>query len=298
MCRKNPCTSLKRRCIACCCCMSDRGTCVRPENVVFKKKCMFFAIVVAIIFTAILTVSSTLYLSASGIEWVTAKCHVSSVTWKSDLYSIYVIESTGKSTNATLMDVFGHNNNNNVNISDDGNNNQNETKPTLLQVQGWLYMVDVKYKNMYFQSIIRDPSEAEMIPPLFPKNTISDCLCMIEKLRFETTLQKEEYEKYKAYMTKQQQSLSPSSPLDYIYKKSSGGNNDDDDEDEAIFFITATMWPKIDELTQEHVSEKYIKIFLVTVCVVMMFIFICMLRVFYKNHVSDDSQNYTYINKT
>jgi hypothetical protein len=159
-------------------------------------------------------------------------------------------------------------------------------------VKGWLYLVDVKYKNMYFHSAIRDPSETEMIPPIYEKGRVYDCLCMIEKLRSEITFQKDTYEKYLAYMKKKQEQEGKSS-TDYVY----GSDDDDDDDDENIFFVVATTWPKIDVFSENHEIEKTVKIILVSVSLIMLLVGIIMLKVFYSYYINDGDPDYTHVSR-
>ena len=234
-------------------------------------------IVASIIFSALLAVSSTFYLSIVETEWVYAQCYVSRVTWKPDLYDIYLSNVTNP--------VFVDSNRSSTNV----NSTANDTlplHPTKLQVKGWFYLVNVKYKNMYFHGAIRDPSETEMIPPIYEEKRVYECLCMIEKLRSEIAFQKNTYEKYVAYMKKKQEEEGKSID-DYV-----GANYNEDD---YIFFVVATMWPKIDAFSENHDIEKTIKITLVTASLAMLLVSIVMLKVFYSYYVKDGESEYAQV---
>jgi hypothetical protein len=145
---------------------------------------------------------------------------------------------------------------------------------------------------MYFHSAIRDPSETEMIPPIYEKGSVYECLCMIENLRSEITFQKETYEKYLAYMKKQREKEGkPTSGYAY-------DDDDDDDSDENIFFVVATMWPKIDAFSDNHEMEKMVKITLVVSSLLMLLISIVMLKIFYSYYVTDGESDYTRVSRT
>lgn len=268
-----------------CCCFNRNGHLACPGQLIFKKKCLFLIIVFSIIFSALFAASSTFYLSVVETEWVYAKCHVSKVSWKPDLYDIYLSNFTDP--------IFTINKTMTNKTNDVANLNATDpiALPTKLQVKGWLYLVDVKYKNMYFHGAIRDPSETEMIPAIYEENGIYDCLCMIEKLRSEITFQKETYEKYLAYMKKHQEEDEGKSGSEYIYDDNGG------DVDENIFFVVATMWPKIDVFSENHEIEKTIKIILVSISLIMLLIGIIMLKVFYSYYINDGEPDYTHVSR-
>lgn len=280
MCNSRFCYGCKSRFSSWCCCMNRQGNLACPGHLMFKKKCLFLVIVASILFSALFAISSTFYLSLVESEWVFAQCHVSKSDWRSDLYDIYLSNVTNPIfvTNGTI-DI------NNTYITND----TLPSKPTKLQVKGWLYYVNVKYKNMYFSSVIRDPSETEMIPPIYETNQVYECLCMVEKLRSEIAFQKETYEKYLTYM-KQQREKEGKSISDYVH-----GVYDDDEND--IFFVVATMWPKIDTFSYNHEMEKTVKITLVASSFLMLFVGIIMLKIFYSHYVTDGEPDYAHVSR-
>ena len=230
------------------------------------------------------------YLSVVETEWVYGQCYVSSVTWKPDLYDVYVTNDTIPvfeiDSNVTDTEPGGKNANGDNETFD--NDTDASFHPVVLQVKRWSYIVKVKYKNMYFKSIIRDPSEAEAIPPMYEKDRVYECLCMVEKLRSEIAFQQETYEKYVAYVKKKQEQ-DGKKVIDYLYY---------DDVSDDIFFVVATMWPKIDTFAENHETEKKIKITLVASSLIMLFISIVMLKVFYSYYVKEEgSADYTQVNR-
>jgi hypothetical protein len=219
-------------------------------------------------------------------EWVTAKCQVMDVSWKSDLYDIYLIrnDSATKNNDTTIV-AFETMNVNDTIMNEDDTNSSISVK---LQVKGWLYAVKVQYKNMLFSSAIRDPSETEMIPPLYAKGSVHECLCMVEKLKSEVALQKDVYERYLAYM-KRLQEKEGKSFLEYIY--------DEDAVDENIFFVMATTWPKIDAFTEDHEMEKKIKIVLVVASFGALLVGLVLLKIFYSHYVDDAFPSHVHVNR-
>lgn len=266
-----------------CCCIDDKGGVSCPGHLIFKKKCLFVTIVTFIVFSALVSISSMYYLSIVETEWIMGQCYVSHVEWKSNLYDVYI------STNDTSRSFYTTIKNDTISNT----TNTNETFPiVILQVKGWSYNVKVKYKNMFFKSVIRDPSETEAIPPLYEEGNVYDCLCMVEKLRSEITFQQDTYEKYIAYLKKKQEQDNDDgkSLSDYVY--------DSDDIDDDIFFVIATTWPKIDAFSENHETEKRIKIMLVTISILMLLISVIMLKVFYSYYVKEEGDaEYTEVHR-
>lgn len=239
------------------------------------------------------------YLSVIETEWVTAQCYVRDVTWKTNLYDVYVknytdvIFSPPPTHPSTDQNDTEPGENDTITTpvsSPPSSSSPSPPSPVLLQVKGWYYAVEVKYKNMYFKSIVRDPSETEAIPPLYEEKNVYDCLCMVERLRSEIAFQRDLYDKYVAYVKKQREieggeedgetnaGASLSDYVHYVY---------DDDEDE-IFFVVATTWPKIDAFADNHETEKRIKIALVAASLGMLLISTIMLKFFYSHYVKED----------
>lgn len=301
----------------CCGCMGRNNN--RPiindhdvANNMIKKRCLFFSIICLLIFSILMTGGAISYLMTTEIEWVEAVCKVTDIIWYDDLYSSYVfmiknqeltpdeqkeesiVEELFESiTNETVFNAlrspsseitFGKNNS----IGNDSMVLNSKIKPIVIQVRGWLYLVNVKYKNMYFRSTIKDPSETQMIPPLYSKGYIGECLCMIEKLKSEMSLQKEDYEKYKEFIKKNPEENDSNNNNNNNYFGNFNGLYGDDDED-SIFFVTSTTWKDIDEFTGYHKNENYIKIFLITIPLLNVFFCAWLLRIFYKQYSNANS---------
>lgn len=260
------------------------------HKVLVKKRCLFFSIITSIALCVLITVTGVLLIQTLENDWVMATCHVQNVEWQDNLYNTpnFTFDSDRSSVKALMshsvpLHVASKNNRNELNGSDIGDDIRNPNIYSLLKVNGWVYDVNVLYDNLLFKGQIRDPSATELIPALYEKDYIGDCLCMMERVLPETIIQDESYEKYKSWA-----SSHPSSEGEG--GGGGGGGNIDNTTTEyyehPIYFITAVTWPTLDTFMESHQRANNIKIVLVVTSSLGLVACVIFLKVFYNLYVS------------
>jgi hypothetical protein len=273
----------------CCCCLRYDRLSVGCGNLP-KRKCLFLSVVFLLVIMAMLTFTYLVYATTTDIVWEKGLCRVTDVRWRDNLYSVL---TTVKDTNHpydnnthvyTGWKIFengslknpidGHHRDNDD--DDEEKNYEKDRIPVLLRVKGWYYYVDVKYDDMYFKSFIKDPSETEIISPLYAIGEIAPCLLMIEKLKSETLLLKDDFLKYKEYLSQMNQNNATEDKKEV-----------DSIQGDTIFFVTATTWSQVDSFYETHYYENHLKATMTVISFVMIFASVVIMKQFYQLYIEE-----------
>lgn len=247
------CWSCKAKCMSC-----FGGGCCLTFRDLRKKKLMFFVVISAVIFSAVLAIVSSAYLQMIQDEWINANCNVTRVEWKDDLYNIYFPEEK----DAYVPTKIGTKNDTIIQRLNENSQNFNAVpwvNKTRIKVKGWLYFVEVYYKNMLFNDIIRDPSSSNVVAPLYETGGIYDCISLVERLKPENAFVNEE-------------------EMETIDKNASSIE---------VFFIVTTQWPTVDTVASNHRAEKLVRVFIVMLSLLMLLIFSICLKIYYEHYSAE-----------
>lgn len=250
--------------------------CYKCCNSPLKKQVLFAGISFTILFSAVFIILTSIYAGVADDEWIEGTCIILNVEWRFDLYDIYDV----KTDNNTANNIA---NNNNVNFIDADNDTiQNITS---VKVQGWIYMVDMIYKNIKIRSIIRDPSASKVLAPLYSVGKSHKCIGLIEKLKPENVLQ-DDYNNYQG---------------SNIPDEGGSMNEVTDEEKKAdVFFVVTTQWPKIDQYTLYHHTSQSIRWSMIALSFFMIIICMFFIKGFHdwytRTSVSGEPGTFTTIN--
>lgn len=290
---------------------SQRCRC--PTKAAFKKNCIFFSIVSAMLFSGLLAASSVALVSVLEPEWIKAVCYVKGISWKEDLYEVFV-KSTSSEGKYDGTDYYSDSNPDDVRTKKQKELDavSNKTKVT---VPGWLYDVEVRYDDFRFGSAIRDPSDSRLIPPLYDEGNAYECMCIVQKLKTESSMQKDRYEKYLSFFKKwkseepakgpQSKSESesgkgPSFNASRTIVENAGRENvssavkhpspnepeeeEEEVEEETMYFVVSTSWPAVDTFWESYEVERNVKTTLLLVSVGIFVAAIASLKIYYGHY--------------
>lgn len=244
--------------------------CARNSCVMFKKKALFYFILLAVFFSSVFVVLSTFYVCLIENEWEDAECKIRNYEWQDNLYQSTPIASMeGKSsleipTNETA-----------------GGNYK------IIRIPGWMYSVKIKYKDTTFDGTIKDPASLRFKRrmPLYEKNGVYHCILLLEKLRPEETLFPNIFSK-QGNLAKEDES-DPDNTTSSVVKDAMLL------DESGVYFVVSVVWARTDLFIENHQKEKAIRISLTVVAWIMIVITVYMFHIYYKHYYKDKSDIYT-----
>jgi hypothetical protein len=278
------------------CCSGKDGT-----RSIMKRRFLFFITASFMALSALTFLSSTMYLTVSKTQWERARCKIASVTWRDDLYDVRLSNYTDPVFVDTGLNFYDYNGTlirlDETESNDTGNGKETkEENPKRLQVKGWYYEVKVKYGNVFFHGAIKDPSEVEIIPPIYSPGETRDCLCVIERLRSEVTLQQDTYEKYLEYVKSEKTDARGGSGGGAINSSKMSDVFEELDEDaDDVYFVIAVVWPSVNVFLSDHSFERPLQYAMVAISLVSLALSLFVLRISKRYYVPDRETKVEYI---